>query len=392
MPSQEHHPIRQTQLLSGHVVTALDLNDLGSTEDHAEPERSMPWARAALSLSVSPRTVSLPLSSDCPDSGADQFPSPHQPSIGQPLVFDHPRRVRKEAQPTIPAPATIAPASLRAVPSLSLATNPSREPLPERPTPFISVPSPSLPSPSASDPSSIPTIDDIIKSHRAKEAASKGRHPLPSAFVPPLDSRRRISQVHAANGLKSQGKSTDSLAGPMAQDDAAGRRSSSGSAAEEASDMIPPDTRRLDCRVVSSPTPFHASYSTKSGPPEIPKPVSTTSSPFVGSRGQLSVNPARPGGPSRNQTSPPSTLMRSASNSLPFEGPSSRRSWPRPGRSSPVPPVEDPDHTQLLRSPRLNRILTLGQPPNFGLTVSLSDVGASDGHPVFVYLGLGGVR
>ncbi|BGP13246.1 hypothetical protein JCM10213v2_001165 [Rhodosporidiobolus nylandii] len=43
---------------------------------------------------------------------------------------------------------------------------------------------------------------------------------------------------------------------------------------------------------------------------------------------------------------------------------------------------------RLLKSPRLTRLVTLRS----GLTVSLADVGAADGHPVLVFLGLGSVR
>jgi len=43
-------------------------------------------------------------------------------------------------------------------------------------------------------------------------------------------------------------------------------------------------------------------------------------------------------------------------------------------------------------SPRLTRLVTLTRAPYKLHTVSLSDVGAPDGHPVVVFLGLGGVR
>lgn len=46
----------------------------------------------------------------------------------------------------------------------------------------------------------------------------------------------------------------------------------------------------------------------------------------------------------------------------------------------------------FVRSPRLTRILVLEDPPYADLRVSLADVGAPDGHPVFVYLGLGAIR
>ncbi|KAK4056541.1 hypothetical protein OIO90_002388 [Microbotryomycetes sp. JL221] len=46
----------------------------------------------------------------------------------------------------------------------------------------------------------------------------------------------------------------------------------------------------------------------------------------------------------------------------------------------------------LLKSPRLTRIVNMQKPPNQGLTVSYADVGAPEGHPVIVFLGLGSVR
>ncbi|GAA5831250.1 hypothetical protein JCM11251_007808 [Rhodosporidiobolus azoricus] len=50
------------------------------------------------------------------------------------------------------------------------------------------------------------------------------------------------------------------------------------------------------------------------------------------------------------------------------------------------------DLALLLKSPRLTCLVTLENPPNAGLTVSLADVGSSTGHPVLVFLGLGSVR
>ncbi|KAH8927916.1 alpha/beta-hydrolase [Atractiella rhizophila] len=47
---------------------------------------------------------------------------------------------------------------------------------------------------------------------------------------------------------------------------------------------------------------------------------------------------------------------------------------------------------EYLRSPRLTRLLKLTRPPNQKVTVSLCDLGRKDGHPVLVFLGLGGVR
>lgn len=48
--------------------------------------------------------------------------------------------------------------------------------------------------------------------------------------------------------------------------------------------------------------------------------------------------------------------------------------------------------TRYVRSARLTRLITLRRAPNFGLTVSVADVGLATGHPVFIFLGLGGVR
>ncbi|GAA5973743.1 hypothetical protein JCM11641_005113 [Rhodosporidiobolus odoratus] len=68
---------------------------------------------------------------------------------------------------------------------------------------------------------------------------------------------------------------------------------------------------------------------------------------------------------------------------------------PSTPRVSSPKPLYEPDslaaETQLahlLKSPRLTRLVTLKS----GLTVSLADVGAADGHPVLVFLGLGSVR
>ncbi|GEM09347.1 alpha/beta fold family hydrolase [Rhodotorula toruloides] len=47
---------------------------------------------------------------------------------------------------------------------------------------------------------------------------------------------------------------------------------------------------------------------------------------------------------------------------------------------------------RLLKSSRLTRIFTLREPPNAGLSISVSDVGDPSGHPVLVFLGLGSVR
>ncbi|GAA5879303.1 hypothetical protein JCM16303_003159 [Sporobolomyces ruberrimus] len=76
---------------------------------------------------------------------------------------------------------------------------------------------------------------------------------------------------------------------------------------------------------------------------------------------------------------------------------------PSPRSTSPLPPLDSPSPSSsgtasqelslLLKSPRLTRLLTLSRPgPSSGLTVSLSDVGSSTGHPVLIFLGLGSVR
>lgn len=78
----------------------------------------------------------------------------------------------------------------------------------------------------------------------------------------------------------------------------------------------------------------------------------------------------------------------------------STEGFPTPRVSSPFSPsfsaADAPDSerelARLLKSPRLTRLFTLRQPPNKGLTVSLADVGSASGHPVLVFLGLGGVR
>ncbi|CDZ98558.1 hypothetical protein [Phaffia rhodozyma] len=50
------------------------------------------------------------------------------------------------------------------------------------------------------------------------------------------------------------------------------------------------------------------------------------------------------------------------------------------------------DYALLLRLPRFNRVLTLQRAPYEAHQVSFSDIGATTGHPVFVFLGLGGIR
>lgn len=50
------------------------------------------------------------------------------------------------------------------------------------------------------------------------------------------------------------------------------------------------------------------------------------------------------------------------------------------------------DHTTAIDLPKLTRLVTLARAPYKHHIISLSDVGAPDGHPVVVFLGLGGVR
>ncbi len=65
--------------------------------------------------------------------------------------------------------------------------------------------------------------------------------------------------------------------------------------------------------------------------------------------------------------------------------------------SSPILPESEAmqierELANLLKSPRLTKMLALRRAPNAGLSVSLADVGAAGGHPVVVFLGLGCVR
>ena len=57
-----------------------------------------------------------------------------------------------------------------------------------------------------------------------------------------------------------------------------------------------------------------------------------------------------------------------------------------------TPYLTKEDIVHYLRSQRLTRLMTLKQPPNHHLNVSLADVGSISGHPVVVFLGLGCVR
>ncbi|KAK4333453.1 hypothetical protein RTBOTA2_002164 [Rhodotorula toruloides] len=68
-----------------------------------------------------------------------------------------------------------------------------------------------------------------------------------------------------------------------------------------------------------------------------------------------------------------------------------RKASPQPLNDSEALATER-ELARLLKSPRLTRILTLRQPPNAGLSVSVADVGDPSGHPVLVFLGLGSVR
>lgn len=61
--------------------------------------------------------------------------------------------------------------------------------------------------------------------------------------------------------------------------------------------------------------------------------------------------------------------------------------------TTPMPSMEDGSTVaHYLRSTRLTRLVKLVQHPNDGVTVSLADVGAPEGHPVVIFLGLGAVR
>ena len=60
------------------------------------------------------------------------------------------------------------------------------------------------------------------------------------------------------------------------------------------------------------------------------------------------------------------------------------------------PPTQSQAIAEYLRSSRLTTLLKLTRPPHASvenpLVVSLSDLGCSTGHPLVIFLGLGGVR
>jgi pimeloyl-ACP methyl ester carboxylesterase len=63
-----------------------------------------------------------------------------------------------------------------------------------------------------------------------------------------------------------------------------------------------------------------------------------------------------------------------------------------PPRSPPSTLDQDDEIRSYLHSKKLTTLMTLSRQPFQGLSVSFADVGDPDGHPVFVFLGLGAVR
>lgn len=61
-------------------------------------------------------------------------------------------------------------------------------------------------------------------------------------------------------------------------------------------------------------------------------------------------------------------------------------------RSPPATLEQDDEIRSYLHSKKLTTLMTLSRQPFHGLTVSFADVGDPNGHPVFVFLGLGAVR
>lgn len=62
------------------------------------------------------------------------------------------------------------------------------------------------------------------------------------------------------------------------------------------------------------------------------------------------------------------------------------------GSPAPPPPLSGQDDEIHVHSPKLSHVLTLSGLNYRGLKVSFADVGDANGHPVFVFLGLGAVR
>lgn len=341
------------------------------------------------------------------------------PSLASPVASSSPHPRRSQTFPINPAPSStnaylspdVSPSRGSSVPLRASSYSEVEQQTHRRDLDLVAPPPPS-----PRTPDHIPTIDEIIKSNLAREAASRGNrtHPLPSAFAPPISpTNKRGGDLYAAGVSAtpsedfSRRRRTEVPSLPSSEGEAAGR-SSVDSVAEEASFLRDgrdrafgwPISRNLlnpPPSASSSTTPTPAIQFSNSLPIPRARPNSTAFERSLSSlvNGSLYANDSSgPRSPTRKSSTSSVRSASTTSTAQVVSQISSESSSPIVPRASSPYSSKDPnhDHAILLRSSRLTRLLILARHPNRGLVVSLSDVGSSTGHPVIVYLGLGGVR
>ncbi|PWN21402.1 hypothetical protein BCV69DRAFT_311913 [Microstroma glucosiphilum] len=219
------------------------------------------------------------------------------------------------------------------------------------------------------------------------DTAARIRPPLAQSLSSPSDSFPSTSRVQRSYDSDSDDQSFDSVtleAQKMCHPDPQGqertRKKSLGSAMSAATNIpakaLPLATLPKPLRhAISFPDRRRAHYTSSESPkvPDIPATI-------------YQFAPPQPILSSKGAPSPlPDQLIRESRVSK--DSTASRTSATGDGSPTAKEGVQS-----FVRSSRLTRIITLEDPPHTDLKVSLADVGAPGGHPVFVFLGLGAVR
>ncbi|CEH12975.1 hypothetical protein CBOM_00925 [Ceraceosorus bombacis] len=359
-----------------------------------------------------------------PTARLDRRPAP--PIKEQPLSIEE--IIRRGTSQTPTRPITTRSISARATSQAPTVPDLAAEPLPPLPPVRATYAASSAAVGKALPPSSataarlapklVPSIDDIIRGHAAQAWPTHGKTSLASSLsIPsaPPGQARSLPPPSPSNVRVYQSESESRSSSESEEDDGASAASHD-SVLREVRESLRAERRKARMeKAAAKAAARKAAEEEAMQPVGAPMPRSArrklhhaTSFPTrpVGEFGEIgTVDPMPSSSRLSRRASRRSTASYAADDSVAQRA--DRTASKAPGKppsfvSEPVPPMpgrkgsaEDKlntDVTQYLRSSRLTRLIKLEQAPYAGLTVSLADVGAPNGHPVVIFLGLGVVR
>ncbi|KAM0788704.1 hypothetical protein ACM66B_002800 [Microbotryomycetes sp. NB124-2] len=230
----------------------------------------------------------------------------------------------------------------------------------EETRPGLAADAPEKPADTSSTPNRIKSIDEIVRAHAG------------AAYVARMTPKPTPAQALAAQARARQAEEAAAAAATVV--------ATNGSVEELAAT---PSSTKVASPSALEANPMRDSTKSSSG--------GRTRSPFSFGR-RLSRPPSKQalaGGSSDDERADVKSIRSFKSS---FSGYIGSRSSNSPNAFSSEALACERELALLLKSPRLTRIANMHRPPNQGLTVSYADVGAADGHPVIVFLGLGSVR